>query len=101
MTPVERWLSCNTLSQVEVDCAIAVMLKIIDGKCKMASGEKRVMTALYDAVKSRTHTLLNPSVHGLIAISRDCADETLQLRVYEQRVLAETMISRATMKNIY
>lgn len=99
MTPVERWLSNNRLGSVDVDCAIAVMLKIIDGKCKMADDEKRIMTALYDAVKFRNHRLLNSSVHGLIATARESGDETLKLLVYEQRLLAETTISRPVMKS--
>ncbi|MBN0987598.1 hypothetical protein [Amphritea pacifica] len=98
MTDIERWLSEHLLSPVEVDCATTVMLKIIDGKCKMAQQEKVVMAALYDAVKSLNHSLLQPEVHTLIATARDSADEAVKLLVYEQRLLAETMISRPVMK---
>ncbi|SEQ47650.1 hypothetical protein SAMN03080615_01598 [Amphritea atlantica] len=98
MTDIEQWLSEHLLSPVEVDCAITVMLKIIDGKCKMTQQEKVVMAALYDAVKSCHHILLEPGVHRLIAAARDSSDEVVKLQVYEQRLLAETMISRPVMK---
>lgn len=98
MTHIEQWLSKHQLSPVEIDCAVTVMLKIIDGKCKMAEQEKIVMAALYDAVKSLHHTLLEPAVHTLIASARDSGDEAVKLQVYEQRLLAETMISRPVMK---
>ncbi len=98
MTDIEHWLSKHQLSPVEVDCAIAVMLKIIDGKCKMTEQEKTVMAALYDGVRSLHHPLLEPDVHSLIATARHSEDEAVKLQVYEQRLLAETIISRPVMK---
>nr|WP_221189768.1 hypothetical protein [Azomonas macrocytogenes] len=83
---------------VHVDCAIAVMLKILDGKCKMKPDEKIVMALLYDAVRTQPHERLDANVHGLIAEARANLDEQLINRVYEQRVLAETIISRPVMK---
>lgn len=86
------------LTPAEVDCAIAVMLKIIDGKCKMPAEEKTVMSALYDEVSGMEHSLLQPDVHELINRSRGTLNEDLKLEVYEKRVLAETVISRPVMK---
>lgn len=74
------------------------MLKILDGKCKMRDGEKRVMELLYDAVKNLPGQLLEPSLHALIASVRDGADDDMKLLVYEKRLLAETAISRPVMK---
>ncbi|MBB3103036.1 hypothetical protein [Azomonas macrocytogenes] len=100
MTPthVAHWVEANPLIPVHVDCAIAVMLKILDGKCKMKPDEKIVMALLYDAVRTQPHERLDANVHGLIAEARANLDEQLINRVYEQRVLAETIISRPVMK---
>ena len=74
------------------------MLKILDGKCKMAAGEKLVMEALYDHVKGRPGHALGEDIHRLIATARGLANEGLKNYIYEKRVLAETMISRPVMK---
>lgn len=92
------WLSAHPLSPVEVDCATAVMLKILDGKCRMNEEEKVVMAALYEAVKNLPGKQLEETCHALIAAARlDCSD-TMRERVYEKRVLAETTLSRPVMK---
>ena len=95
---VAVWLAGNPLSSAHIDCATAVMLKILDGKCKMDSAEKLVMRALYDAVKHQAGILLGADIHALLAESRDNLDEEQRLHIYEQRVLAESMISRPVMK---
>jgi hypothetical protein len=95
---VAAWAAARPLVPAHVDCATAVMLKIIDGKCKMAEGEKRTMAAFYDAVKDRPGVHLGADIHALIARTRQGTDEATRLIVYEKRVLAETMIARPTMK---
>lgn len=95
---VARWLATHPLSPAHVDCATAVMLKILDGKCKMRPTEKTLMALLYDQVRARPGALLGAAEHALIAEARASLDEAMRLRVYEQRVLAETRISRPVMK---
>lgn len=96
--PAARWAAQNLFDPVHIDCTTAVMLKILDGKCKMGEGEKAVMAVLYDAVKNRPGKLLPPEIHILIATARAAEDDALVMAVYEQRLLAETMISRPVMK---
>lgn len=100
MTPerVGRWVARHPLVPVHVDCATAVMLKILDGKCRMSDEEKVVMTLLYDAVKEAPGTHFDESIHHLIASARTHADEALRNFIYEKRVLAESTISRPVMK---
>ena len=98
LSELDRWLLNHSLQPIEVDCAIAVMLKIIDGKCKMVAIEKQRMAQLYDRINTYPHQLLDSSVHCLIKTARESQDEVLKLQVYEQRVLAETIISRPVMK---
>lgn len=92
------WVAQNPLTPTHVDCTTAVMLKILDGKCKMDADEKVVMAALYDAVKHQPSNLLGADIHALIAQSRGELDEAQRLHIYEKRVLAESMISRPIMK---
>ena len=95
---VSLWAQAHPLSSVEIDCAVAVMLKILDGKCKMVEQEKRVMSCLYDAVCSMSGVLLGDDVHMLIKSSRFSLNDAQKLAIYERRVLAETQISRPVMK---
>lgn len=95
---VARWVAAHPLIPAHVDCATTVMLKILDGKCKMRPTEKTVMALLYEQVKDCPGALLGADSHRLIAEARSQLDEAMQLRVYERRVLAETMISRPVMK---
>ncbi|MGD0960198.1 MAG: hypothetical protein ABSB19_10355 [Methylomonas sp.] len=96
---VALWVETHPLSPINIDCAVAVMLKILDGKCKMRSEEKIVMTQLYDQIKTKAGQLLDGAVHALIGEARErTADEALKMQIYEQRLLAETAISRPVMK---
>ena len=95
---VFHWVRAHPLSPIHVDCATAVMLKILDGKCKMRAGEKVVMEQLYDQVKCFPGHLLGEEFHRLIGAARRHADEALKNFIYEKRVLAETTISRPVMK---
>lgn len=92
------WLQANPLATHEVDCAIAVMLKILDGKCKMKADEKIVMAALYQAVKDNPSDLFGEDIHAVIRRGNNDHSETMKLQIYETRVLAETQISRPVMK---
>ena len=95
---VSHWLSSHCLTPIQVDCATTVMLKILDGKCKMPAAEKQVMALLYDAVKSQPGELLSPDLHDLIAAAHGQVDETMKNSIYEKRLLAETTLSRPVMK---
>lgn len=96
---VAAWLGTHPLSPSQIDCAVAVMLKILDGKCKMKPAEKVVMTLLYDQIKTNPGHLLNNKLHSLIAAARERSDdEALRMLIYEKRLLAETAISRPVMK---
>ncbi len=100
MTPqhVADWVNIHPLSAEHVDCATAVMLKILDGKCKMKSDEKIVMSLLYEQVKDRPGKLLGDDIHALISSAKHPLDDAMRDHIYEKRVLAETRISRPVMK---
>lgn len=95
---VAIWVQAHPLSPSDVDCATTVMLKILDGKCKMGSVDKVVMEALYDALKDRPGLRFGDAFHALIAEARRESSEVLRSFIYEKRVLAETELSRPVMK---
>lgn len=86
------------LGPEQVDCAIAVMLKILDGKCKMPPNEARIMSGVYDVLHGQPARRLGAAEHAMIAAARARPLEGLRAEVYEARVLAETRISRPVMK---
>ncbi|OHX36040.1 hypothetical protein BJL95_09570 [Methylomonas sp. LWB] len=101
MTPetVAAWVEAHPLTPLHVDCAVTVMLKIIDGKCKMRADEKVVMSLLYDQIRDLPGQLLEPELHALIATARAAPDdEDLKNGIYEKRLFAETALSRPVMK---
>lgn len=95
---VEAWVSQYPLRPPHIDCAVAVMLKILDGKCKMNGEEKVVMRHLYHAVKRCAGERLDAGLHSVIAAAEASIDDTFREQIYEMRVLAETTISRPVMK---
>ncbi|MGZ5007295.1 MAG: hypothetical protein ACXWE9_02795 [Methylobacter sp.] len=95
---VALWVQTHPLIPIHVDCATTVMLKILDGKCKMQAAEKQVMERLYDEVKTQPGHLLDASIHLLITQARQDADDAMKNLIYEKRLLAETAISRPVMK---
>lgn len=95
---VSHWLSSHCLTPIQVDCVTTVMLKILDGKCKMPAAEKQVMALLYEAVKAQPGELLSPDLHTLIAAAHGQVDDAMKNSIYEKRLLAETTLSRPVMK---
>jgi hypothetical protein len=95
---VAFWVQAHPLAPIHVDCAVTVMLKILDGKCKMRTAEKRVMERLYDEVQGQPGLLLDTALHQLIAQAREHPDDAMKNIIYEKRLLAETAISRPVMK---
>lgn len=95
---VVAWVQARRLTPGDVDCAITVMLKILDGKCKMTPDEKRVMAYLYDAVRGLPSWHFGDAEHALIDEGRERRDDAFRLHIYERRVLAESMLSRPVMK---
>ncbi|MDO9598377.1 MAG: hypothetical protein Q7J47_11720 [Azoarcus sp.] len=92
------WAREHLAAPLDVDCTTTVMLKILDGKCKMGPHDKEVIPVLYEATRDLPGGLLGEEAHALIR--RACAGERESLvgEIYEHRVLAETAISRPAMK---
>lgn len=91
---LEDWLK----RPIHVDCVTTVMLKILDGKCKMVADERVIMAQLYDQIKTLPGQLLPDTIHGLITTARQQMDDGLVEQIYEQRLYAEQAITRPVMK---
>ena len=95
---VANWCEKHPLAPIHVDCATTVMLKILDGKCKMKAEEKIIMALLYEQVKHLPGELFDKDFHELIDVARNNLTESMKEVIYEKRLLAETMLSRPVMK---
>lgn len=96
--PLTAWARQHLTAPADIDCTIAVMLKMLDGKCKMGAEEKIIMADLYRGLTDASGQHLGTAEHALIARAGAGTDESLVMEIYERRLLAETMISRPVMK---
>ena len=96
--PATHWAHATPLEPAHLDCVAAIMLKILDGKCKMGEAEKTALTAVYDVVKTRPGLSLGDDVHALIAQARQGTPPALAEAIHAWRVRAETEIPKPVMK---
>jgi hypothetical protein len=97
MHPAAQWALNTSLEPAHLDCVTAIMLKILDGKCRMGETEKTSLTAVYDVVMDRPGQGLGVEVHALIAQARQ-GKEGVAASVHAWRVRAETHIPKPVMK---
>jgi len=76
---VASWCEKHPLVPLHVDCATTVMLKILDGKCKMKAEEKIVMALLYDLVRHLPGELFADDLHVLIDVARNNLSEAMRI----------------------
>lgn len=87
------------LQEHEIDCMVAVMLKILDGKCKMGRFAKETMERLYESVEGRPGRLLPAKAREVIATARRSPTPELMEEIHRLRVRAECTIPRQVMKS--
>ena len=93
-----QWAHGTSFEPAHLDCVAAIMLKILDGKCKMGETEKTALAAVYDTVKTRPGLHLGDDVHALIAQARQGSDPALAEPIHAWRVRAESLIPKPVMK---
>lgn len=93
-----QWAHRASFEPAHLDCVAAIMLKILDGKCKMGETEKTALAAVYDTVKTRPGLHLADDVHALIAQARHGSDPALAEPIHAWRVRAESLIPKPVMK---
>lgn len=95
--PAAQWAEATHFEPAHLDCVTAIMLKILDGKCKMRGAEKDALTVVYDVVRDRPGQGLDDDVHALIAQARQGANSVADA-IHAWRVRAETEIPKPVMK---
>lgn len=96
--PAAGWARAVVFEPLQLDCVTAIMLKILDAKCKMDEADKTALAALYDVVKDRPGQSLPVAIHGLIAAARRGPHPVLAAQIHDWRVQAEVRIPKPTMK---
>lgn len=96
--PAAEWAMDQTFSKLEVDCTTTVVLKILDGKCKMLPGEKAAIMEIYDVVQNKTAGLFTMNDMATIELARIDPDPTVLSRIHALRVYAEQNIAKPKMK---
>ena len=96
--PAGAWAQRTEFAPIHLDCVTAIMLKILDAKCKMGAAEKNALAAVYDEVKTRPGQTLGEEVHALIAAARVAATPESSARIHAWRERAEAHIPKPVMK---
>jgi hypothetical protein len=97
--PAAIWAASAPLDPLQIDCVTAVMLKILDNKCKMLPEQQMAMIAIYTVVRERQGALFDSSIHQQIdeALKVDSAISSQQ--IHELRLYAEKIIPKPVMKH--
>lgn len=96
--PAAEWAKETSFEPIQVDCTTAVVLKILDNKCKMLPGEKAAIMEIYDVVKRLPGTLFSAEALKTIDKARIKPSNAAGQTIHELRVYAEANIPKPTMK---
>jgi hypothetical protein len=96
--PAAHWALLVGFNAEQADCTTAVVLKILDNKCKMLPGEKRAVMAIYDVVHHLASPLFDSAVHDAISAARQQPDPGTLDAIHPLRVRAEAAIPKPVMK---
>jgi len=95
---ISDWAGSNDFNLQQVDCLIALMLKILDGKCKMDADTQAIVQLIYQqAHRNRSH-LFDERIHGFIDRAFEQPDLLVLRHVHALRRYAEDVIPRTVMK---
>ena len=97
--PAACWAIQAGFTPEQVDCTTAVVLKILDNKCKMLPGEKLAVMAIYDVVRHLAAPLFDGAVHAAINAARLQPDSAALEAIHPLRVYAEAAIPKPVMKH--
>ena len=96
--PAAEWAMARVFTTTEVDCTTTVVLKILDGKCKMLPGEKAAILKIYDVVREEPGEIFSKADHITIDQARTETGINVMAHVHELRVYAESKIPKPIMK---
>ncbi|MEW7979761.1 MAG: hypothetical protein AB2813_08160 [Candidatus Sedimenticola endophacoides] len=82
----------------QVDCMIAVMLKILDGKCKMEPRAQAMAGAVYRRMDKDSSELFDLDIFQFIGQVQQQPDPLSLKQVHALRLYAEASIPKSVMK---
>lgn len=97
--PTAQWALEAGFNPEQVDCTTAVVLKILDNKCKMSPGEMAAVMAVYDAVRQTPAPLFDSVIHAAISAARQQPTPAVLETIHQFRVYAEEVIPKPVMKS--
>ncbi len=95
---IAEWASATDFTLQQVDCLIALMLKILDGKCQMDADTQASVRVIYAHAHRQRSQLFDPGIHEFIERVFDEPDLLSLRHVHELRVYAESAIAKSVMK---
>ncbi|MES9867807.1 MAG: hypothetical protein ABW157_20975 [Candidatus Thiodiazotropha sp. LLP2] len=97
--PAALWAETAPLDPLQIDCVTAVMLKILDNKCKMGAEEQMAMIAIYTVIKERRGLFFEPSIHQEIDSALQADSQISIDQIHDLRLYAEKTIPKPIMKH--
>lgn len=97
--PAAQWALEVGFNAEQMDCTTAVVLKILDNKCKMLPGEKAAVLSIYDTLRQLHVQLFGKAVHEAIQAMRLSPSEEVVAAIHQFRVQAEASIPKPMMKS--
>lgn len=94
--PAAQWALNTEFAPLHLDCITAIVLKTLDGKCKMGEAQKAAIAVVYDTVKHRADQGLAKEVHQWIEAARQ--GNNVAEQIHRWRVHAEAFIPKPEMK---
>lgn len=94
--PASQWAATVGFNSEQAVFTTAVVLKILDNKCKMLPGEKLAVMAIYDAIRHLSS--LDSTVHGAISEARLQPSFLTTDAIHRLRIYAEAAIPKPVMK---
>ena len=96
--PAAVWAQNAHLNTLQIDCVTAVVLKILDNKCKMNLEEQLAMLAIYRELGTRQGGLFDEGVHRTIEHALRVSDIRISRQIHDYRLYAERAIPKPIMK---
>jgi hypothetical protein len=96
--PAAMWAQNAHLNSLQIDCVTAVVLKILDNRCKMNLEEQLAMLAIYRELHTRQSGLFDEGVHRVIEHALRVSDLRISRQIHEYRMYAERAIPKPVMR---
>ena len=96
--PATLWAQTIDFDTTQVDCTTAVVLKILDNKCKMLPGEIAAVMCIYDVIKLQAGHLFDGAAHQTISQACSQPNNVTKEQIHKLRLYAEANIPKPVMK---